>query len=329
MKVHRYAAPIAAIGLAMSLIVLASGCDQEVHHISAMNSRAEFDSQFDFGWSGISPLNTPGAPVFNHYHGDHNDNCEGPTTGRTVDMTGTNQVDFDASEALWWCAPAGDGSGHVMTGVDTGGYNIFWFAPKQIFKLITKVCVDINQTEMSNRKWWQIMFVDARPGADATRFPNGTPTVGGGSVARGSGGYDLGFTSPEFRHPDAPSTGIQPAGGTLAGMKITNGGMFRWFHSDNTWTGETGWMPSPGVATADKATRYQTCIANAPNNKINITQNWHGGVRNLQLDGQIPQHLVRVVFQDDNYDPIKGSNYQADRLTLHWDNVTIDGTIEV
>ena len=42
------------------------------------------------------------------------------------------------------------------------------------------------------------------------------------------------------------------------------------------------------------------------------------------MPGQIPQHPVRVVFQDDNYDPPKDDDYNPNVLTWHWDNIHIE-----
>ena len=43
----------------------------------------------------------------------------------------------------------------------------------------------------------------------------------------------------------------------------------------------------------------------------------------IDLPGQIPQQPVKVVFQDDNYDPVKDDRYDPNTLTWHWDNVQV------
>jgi hypothetical protein len=273
---------------------------------------SDFYDQFDYGYSGISPFEwngggNNGAVV--SFHGDHDDACGAPTTSRQVELT---QVDgeLDYSQVFWHCTPGNDPTkGHVMTAVDTLGYNTAWFAPKPYFEGISQVCWDINITSMSHRKWTQVLFVGE---ADATRYPS----------TRGSGGYDLGYTSPEFRQ-GAPNNDIFPQSGDLAGLKVL-GGMFGWFQEQDTWTEQFAGAGQAGVDTLDKATRYKHCVSNNPDNTVRITQDSPIGPRSFDVPGQIPQGPVRVVFQDDNYDPAKDERYAADRLTWHWDNIQID-----
>jgi hypothetical protein len=165
----------------------------------------------------------------------------------------------------------------------------------------------MNVTAMSHRKWTQVLFVGLD---DVTRYPS----------LRGSGGYDLGYTSPDFRQ-DAPNTGIFPAGGTLAGLKNT-AGTFAWFEDQDTWTDvDAGWPGVEGVS--DKATRYKHCLANQSGDTVRMTQDTPSGTRVIDLPGQIPQEPVKVVFQDDNYDPGKDERYDPNVLTWHWDNVQV------
>ena len=136
---------------------------------ATFDTSTDFYDRFEYGFSGLSPLNTPGAPPVNEFHGDHNDACEAPTTARAVRYV-QNGDQLDYSQLFWHCAPGNDPTkGHVMTGVDTLGYNIAWFSPKELFTNVNEVCWDINQTEMSARKWTQVMFVSE---ADSTRYPS-------------------------------------------------------------------------------------------------------------------------------------------------------------
>ena len=145
---------------------------------------------------------------------------------------------------------------------------------------------------------------------------------------RGTGGFDLGYTSPEFRQ-DAPNNGIFPEGGTLAGMK-DEGGTVSWFQDQDNWgTQFAGW---PGASTTDKAARYTHCLANQPNNVVQLTQATPDGTRTIDMTGQIPSGPVRVVFEDDNYDPRKDeARYDSNVLTWHWDNIQVhaDAATEV
>ena len=54
-----------------------------------------------------------------------------------------------------------------------------------------------------------------------------------------------------------------------------------------------------------------------------MTQESSQGTRTFDLPGQIPQDAVRVVFQDDNYDPVKDERYDENVLTWHWDNIEV------
>ena len=120
----------------------------------------------------------------------------------------------------------------MMTGRRHARLQHPWFSPKPEFTDITKVCWDINETTHVGGKWTQVLFVDH---ADATRYPAGRSTAGRCSVARGTGGFDLGYTSPEFRRgTTGPNNGLLPAGGTLAGLKIGIGSIFDWFQNQDT-----------------------------------------------------------------------------------------------
>ena len=283
----------------------------------------DFYGRFDFGYSGIGPLG-PGGGI-SHFHGDHDVSCGGPTTHRDVAFGGTQSA-IDFSQLFWYCAPGGDATkGHLMTGLTTTGYNHLWFAPKPEFTGISKVCWDINET-IEGGKWTEVQFVDH---ADATRYPVGTVTAGGNSVARGTGGFDLGYTDPEFRDTTGPSNGLLPASGNLAGLKIGIGSIFDWWQGQDTvmatGVGWPGLLPDQGGAgpVTDKAARYTTCIENAPGNQIQITNNRPDGPRIYLVPGQIPQDARRVVFHDAEYDGPKRGAYNPNSLTWHWDNIQV------
>lgn len=294
------------------------------------STASDFYDRFDYGYSGPNPWdwgNGSGNGATTNFSGDHNTNCEGPTTSRGVRFTGDrNKLGYD--QLFWHCSPGNDpAKGHLMTAVDTISYNIAWFAPKQTFSNVSKVCWDINATQMSKRKWTQVLFVDARAGQDATRWRS---VEGGGTDRnrRGTGGYDLGFTSPDFQDPNGPRTGAIPESGTLAGFKSLLG-VGHWFQNQSQWTSGT---QGPEILNiTDKAARYQNCLQNMPNNTVRWSLNLPGGgTRNNTFPGQIPQHPVRVVFQDDNYDPPKdnepggGGMYNSNVLTWHWDNILVE-----
>lgn len=305
----------------------AAVCSADWQTGNTLSSSSDFYDCFDMGYSGISPFFHGDSPSF---HGDHDLSCGGATTDRTVTHHPIgNGRDEDFSELFWYCAPGNDPTkGHVMTGVDTLGYNMAWFSPKDTFTAISKVCWSINETTMSSRKWTQVVFVGA---ADAVRYPAGTVTSDGQSVARGTGGFDLGYTAPDFRQT-APNTGIFPQGGTLAGARI-NMGIVDWFQNQDTFTalgvGWPGTLPQfnpGGQPIVDKAARYKHCLENLPGGQMRFTYDSPWGQRTQTFTGQIPQDARRVVFQDDNYDPAKGDNYSSTVLTWHWDDIQVFGT---
>ena len=199
-------AVLAAVGLA----TVSSSSADTLTFSATFDNAFDFAAQFDHGYSGLASWNfSDGIPTF---QGDHSaaDPCGGATTSRTITLSGSGTT-ANVEQPFYWCAPT-TGGGHLMTAIDTVGYNIAWFSPKPSFTGITKVCWDINETELSHRKWTQVVFVDA---ADAVKYPAGTATWPFGvGYARGSGGFDLGYVSPEFADPNGPTTRILDGNGS-------------------------------------------------------------------------------------------------------------------
>jgi len=300
-----------------------------VPFVAKFETASDFYDRFDYGYSGQNPFDWPAGEAILSFHGDHDMKCGGPTTDRTVAFGGDREH-LDYSQLFWYCAPGGDVTkGHIMTGVDTVSYNIAWFSPKPYFSGISQVCWDVNETQQSRRKWIQVLFVSE---ADATRYPVGSagpPTRSSVGQTRGSGGFDLGYTSPEFRDPKGVGTGLFPQGGTLAGFK-SEGGNAQWFQNQDTWTTQDMFSKIVPPVT-DKAARYQHCLSNQPGNIVRLTQQTPSGTRTIDMQGQIPQTAVRVVFQDDNYNPPKDAppenpdgTYNSNVITWHWDNIQVD-----
>ena len=281
--------------------------------VATFDTASDFYDRFDYGYSGIDSRLFP-DPAAVVYQGDHDEDCNGPTTSRTVDLSdeagGFHNV-------FWHCQPGGDpAKGHVMTGVNTFNYNIAWFSPKQTFTNVTEVCWDLNFTNMSHRKWTQVLFVGME---DATHYPM--------PAERGTGGWDLGFTNPDFRTSGSGvSTGIDSWHGDLAGIVNLARSYFRAFDdAQGGWT-TPGANPSSGqdIAWLDKVSRFTTCVSrSATPGFIIVDQETPNGPRTYELAGTIPTDEVRVVFQDDNYDGPKDGNHSPDRITWHWDNITI------
>ena len=309
------AAALVFFGAAAVSLATSSGADTQPAFSATFDNPGDFAAQFDHGYSGqASWLFSDGIPT---YQGDHSatDPCSGPTTPRDITLSGSG-TNVSLEQPFYWCAPTGPASGHLMTAVDTVGYNIAWFSPKDAYTGITKVCWDINETELSHRKWTQVVFVDA---ADAVKYPAGTPTYPQGlGYARGGGGFDLGYTSPEFSDPNGPTTRILDGDGSQAGFKTQTGSVEWWQGGDFISHNYTQLL---GIT--DKAARYQQCLEQQPGG-VRLTRATPTGTQTFDIPGaQIPQDARRVVFEDDNYDPQKGTAYDPANLTWHWDNVQI------
>jgi len=283
---------------------------------ATFDTPSDFFDRFDVGFSGFVPGQNGASSRITTFHGDHNMACDAPTTSRDVTLSGTAEK-FDYSQVFWWCAPKGPPSGHVMTAVDTTGYNIAWFSPKQMFTDVSQVCWDINETLMSRRKWTQVVFVSA---ADAGRYPSGSLSDIG-SIARGSGGFDLGFTNPDFQ--DENGTGFHPSSST-AGFRNLDGSA-NWFQGTSWVEQFVGPVAPDREQTTDKAARFKHCLTNGPGNTVILTKATPttGTVVRI-LAGHIPPGPVRVVFQDDEYDGMKDDRYDANVLTWHWDNIHVE-----
>jgi hypothetical protein len=273
------------------------------------STTAAFYNRFDRGWSGQDPATWPvnAGPVLS-WLGDHDMSCSDPNaTSRTIAIA----PGAAGKEGVFYpCLPGGDpAKGHVMTSVNTVGYNIIWFSPKQYFTNVTRVCWDQNLTDEGGGKWTQVVLV-AR--ADAERVDN-----------------DLGFVGPGFEDPNGPSTSSFPSPAT-GGAKMFRGGFEVWrgVASGDGNAGVTGEM-SGGQTTADKAARFQHCMVDNNNGTITLTQaRPNGTVATQTVSGDLPNGDVRVVFEDDTYNADKhfddslhaGPNHT---YTWHWDNIQI------
>ena len=141
---------------------------------ATFDTSADFYDRFDYGYSGLSPLRHRRRAERRHPSSTATTTMRARTRHRPDRRaSAANGDQLDYSQVFWHCAPGGDpAKGHVMTGVDTVGYNIAWFSPKPMFTNVTKVCWDINLTDdVEPRKWTQVLFVSAD---DATRYPVGT-----------------------------------------------------------------------------------------------------------------------------------------------------------
>jgi hypothetical protein len=188
-----------------------------------------------------------------------------------------------------------------MTSVNTEGYVIAWFSPKQTFNDVHQVCWDQNLTDLGGGKWTQVVFL--------------TPNDIAGNSS------DLGFTSPEFPADAGPSS---PRGDAPFGVKMFRGGLDAW--QNGAFAGHLS-----GATTKDKAPRYQHCVTDLGNGRMSVSiAQPNGSVVKGEIAGSIPNGPIRVVFEDDNYNPDK--HFSTSRAqprdgsglyTWHWDNIQI------
>jgi hypothetical protein len=231
-------------------------------------------------------LNEP--PKIREWQGDHNHSCEGPATQRTV------HVDRP-EESFWWCAPRGAETGHVMTSMYTSGYAQVNFAPNQVFSDISRVCWDQNQTEMGGRKWTQVVVVP-----EAMYQANGRR---------------LNYVKPPLQN-DVAVNGTALTGDAFM-LEMLRG-------STTTYVGQSVESSNfAGFVTPDKARRFRTCITDLNNGTVQIALERQATVDVRVQPGSLPSGAVRVIFQDDNYDPPKDAASTTSLATWHWDNIEI------
>jgi hypothetical protein len=242
------------------------------------------------------------------FHGDHNQNCEGPTTGRAL------TEDHTVGTHFWWCAPGGDpAKGHFMTGIDTGGYVIISFSPKddatgaaQVFPpSANRICWDQNLTDLGGRKWTQLMVI-----SEATYLANGR-TI---SYLNPGNPDNFSVVNPQAR-PSGDDFTIKFLKHTLetfSGQRKVN---------DNFFVALNG--------VTDKAARYRNCVTDNGNGTITRTQDRPGGTRSeTTFPGAFPAGNRVFILGDDNYNVLKSyeegaTQFVSDPFTWHWDNLEI------
>ncbi len=288
---------------------------------------AAFAARFDHGWSGELHAGSLFAGDKNGWPGDHDMMCGNPNmTNRTVTLgAGNHGEDSPASSsdpAFYSCLPGGDpAKGHLMTSANTEGYAIAWFSPKQTFTNVRKVCFDNNLNYIGNGIWFQLVFVSA---AEAAR----KPVIDGTTYNT----LDLGYTSPDFPNTGGPST---PQGTASTGVKfmVNDPGTGQPDFIAHAWD-NSQWQSTPvaaGSSTTDKAPRYQICVSDNENGTLTLVNaSPDGTVHTNTMPGAIPAGAVRVVFEQDEYNPDKHHDNNGgvatntgEGYTYHWDNTLI------
>ena len=237
------------------------------------------------------------------WNGDHDDSCGKPTTTRSIEVS-TDIILFpdgmgardEFGDFVYWCAPGGDGTGHSMTSFDTEGYSQIAFAPDESFDDVRKVCWDQNQTDLGSRKWTQLVVVP-----EETYEANDRR---------------LDYVSPAFQ--DGPGA---------AGVHLTESVMLFELNRGSTVLnfGQNARAEDfAGFTVDDKARRYTTCLTDLGNDTIEIALERDADTEIRTFSGSFPSGTVRVILQDDSYNPPKDPGTVIDPFTWHWDNITIE-----
>lgn len=313
------------------------------------STSAGFYQRFDFGLSLHNNEDTALQPNITHqWHGDHSMGCsppDGPLNPGAYNYDASRYRDIEIlpglgpvtpaqvaaqngkAQIFYHCAPNGPDTGHLMTSMYGEGYQIAWFSPKQTFTDVSRVCWDQNTTDM-DAKWTNVQIV---PMADVAL------------VSQYKGFLDLGVDPPGFQPPASTRNGASiPASGAQgpttdiwspngSGVKVESGGSVNYFEGDTFHQ----WNDSNWYDNNDKAARYRHCMTDNGNGTVTITAQRpdpcnlrRGGFQpcpplTRTVDGAFPDGQVRVVFQDDMYDPVKREGNDPNQITWHWDNIEI------
>jgi hypothetical protein len=257
-----------------------------------------FDWQVFHG--GVDPF--PRADQPKVWHGDHDMSCGAPTTLRDVDLVGEVGPGpvTAAGDLVWWCAPAGSETGHVMTSISAVAYAHIDFSPRRTFTDVSRVCWDQNWTDVGGRKWTQIVVVpEAIFQANGGRFQYVSRSLQSDVAVNG---FPITGTTWMLEMLKA-STRVQ------VGQTVTFDNFF-------------------GFTTLDKARRFHQCAIDQGNGTVRLElERLDGSTEIRTAAGSFPDGPARVIFQDVSYDSVKGTLPfdEAQRTnTWHWDNIVID-----
>ena len=227
--------------------------------------------------------------------GDHDLNCNGPDTSRTVHRN-------NPSESFWVC------KNHWMTSVgDTSGYSIAWFSPDgngdgqaDVFNRNASRTVswDVNVTDLSARQWWEVVVVGPNdPYLTTVDWMAQTAQI-------------------EPYHRNTIAVGKGPLGND---GNIFSGGQSR---DPLGWQQVCGAWAIDAEGCASKAIRRM--FAMTDNGNGTITFNFFGST--YTYAGQFPEQY-RVYFKQHSYTPTKvdpgGCSGPCAGYTWHWDNIAI------
>jgi len=270
-------------------------------------------------------MNVPSEPP---WHGDHNMACGGPTTYRLVDGGGHPE------QMVWHCAPNGPDSGHFMTSFLTAGYGQVGFSPNRTFTNVKEVCWDQSMRGLP-RKWTQVVVIpEALYQANGQRLDYVSPVV---LPNPGFGGLPPGPMTQGAQGDQEPALYDQWQSYMLT---FTNGSLDQ--HSRDV--GRQSWFNSFNIE--DSAPRFRQCFVDGEDGYVyhyndvpkpdwwSDPATWDPKRNVIRLPGSVPNGTVRVIFQDDTYDALKGDNPDPacsvgttscqPETTWHWDTIHVD-----
>ena len=268
--------------------------------------------------------------------GDHDSMCGGPLTKRHVH----HESHADDDNLVWWCAPNGPDTGHLMTSFLTEGYGQVDFAPRRSFTNLKRICWDQSMVGLP-RKWVQIVVIpeslyQANGGAINYGLPELQPVPAGGTL--GIGPLPIQDTNLNGIVGDDGDMPIWPGREAFNNIWAPRWdsfvGVFTVGSVNGIYSKQGNWADFGGREITDPAPRFQHCMTDLENGTMRFVIDLPGGTLNekdVTLPGSLPNGPARVIFQDDTYDAFKADNPDPTGLnggtvesTWHWDNITIE-----
>ena len=249
-------------------------------------------SRFDYQLH--TSMNGGPTSITSTFMGEHDHNCNGPTTYRPITggQSAPTFIDVSNSELIWHCAPGNDpAKGHLMTALDTTDIATLSFSPKQTFNNVTRVCWDQNMNNLGEGKWVNIFIV---PANDITRYSGNLNYAAATGLAFGGITQLLPPNAYDFTW--------------LRGTTFVNGTEMMWASNDH------------GIAPTSPP-RFQICLQNSGQQLV--IRRPDGTTDTINTGRSFPTGPAKVIFQDASYNPTKHNGSES-ALTWHWDNITVN-----
>ena len=230
--------------------------------------------------------------VQRQWQGDHDLDCNGPDTTRTVRRDRPD-------ESFWLC------KNHLMISMGhASSYDVVWFSPDQTFTDQTEVAWDVNSTYLGTRTWWEVSLVpvDWRSGLSTCPYCSGAswlpatglPAYPSNSVTVGSGPFGQ----------DKPKLSVKTGGQSYVTRELT-------------WQGVCGQFALDPEGCASKPIRRPWSIVDNENGTLTV--DFDG--RRWTQPGSFPSGEWRAVFSGKWYTPLKDGPIAG--TTWHFDNVSV------